>query len=424
MNLIQQNKKPIWQTPWQYSESIFIVLGIYLVGVALQLFLGTFKFSNIVWPVNIIVGLTSLVFVVLLSLKRKSHFFYWLSAAPLSISLIALLIMQTIIMGLTPQISGQLTERPDVFDILGFTRMTSSWPFVLTMFFTIIALCAAIVNRLKTPIWKDYAFYLNHVGLLVFLFAAGYGAADMKRYVMYVEVGNEIPEWRVYNDKKDVLDLPLAIKLNDFVLEEYAPKLAIIHRETGKAIPYEAPVYFQIDSLKLRTSIGDWDIEVHEFIAEAMRESDKSYRKVPMPGACPAANVTVINKKNKQKYTGWVSCGNFAQLYMPLTLTNDYSLVMTRPEAKRFASYVDVITASGQQESAVIEVNKPFTVESWNIYQYGYDTDTGKASSYSSFELVYDPWINLVYAGIFIFSIGCFCMFWIGNNKRRKGKND
>lgn len=424
MNLNQQNKKTIWQSPWQFTESIFIVLGIYLVGIALQLFLGVFKFSNIAWPVNIILGLLSVVLVVLISLKPKSHFFYWLSAAPLSISLMALLIIQTIIMGLTPQIAGQLTERPDVFDLLGFTRMTSSWPFVLTMFFTIIALCAAIVNRLKTPTWKDYAFYLNHLGLFIFLFAAAYGAADIKRYVMYVEVGNEVPEWRVYNDNKDVLDLPLAIKLNDFVLEEYAPKLAIIQRKTGKAIPYDNPIYFQIDSLIPTTSIGDWDIEVHEFIAEAMRESEKSYRKVPMPGACPAAYVSVVNKKNKQKFTGWVCCGNFAQLYMPLTLTKDFSLVMTRPEAKRFASYVDVITASGKQASAVIEVNKPFSVDSWSIYQYGYDTDTGKASSYSSFELVYDPWINYVYGGIFIFAMGCFCMFWIGNNKRKKANNE
>lgn len=206
-----QPKKPIWQKPWHFTETILIVAGIYLVGMMLQLTVGSFKFTNIDWPINIILGLGSLSVVFLLSLHRRSFFFQWMAGVPFSVTLIAALLIQTIIMGFTPQIVGTSAAKPGVFDIIGFTRMTSSWPFILIYYFTLLALFGAVINRLKTPRWKDYAFYLNHIGLLILLFASGFGASDMKRYVMYVEERADMPEWRVYSENKDVLELPIAI---------------------------------------------------------------------------------------------------------------------------------------------------------------------------------------------------------------------
>jgi hypothetical protein len=415
-------KKPIWQKPWHFTETIIIATGIYLVGMMLQLSIGTFKFSNLAWPLNLIFGGVSLLIVLLLSFRKRSFFYQWLAGVPFSVTLIGALLIQTIIMGFTPQVTGALTTKPDVFDIIGFTRMTSSWPFILTYYFTLLALFAAVVNRLKTPRWRDYAFYLNHFGLLLFLFASGFGASDMKRYVMYVEERADMPEWRVYSENKDVLELPIAITLNDFILEEYAPKLAIIDRVSGKALPLNAPAYFQLADKQKETEIEGWKIKVDTFFVDAIRNSDKSYREMHMPGATPAVKVSVTELKTGKKLSGWVCCGNFAQLYMPLSLNDELSLVMTRPEAKRFASDIDVLTASGEKVATVLEVNKPLKVDDWTIYQYGYDNDAGKASMYSSFELVYDPWLNWVYAGIILCALGSFCLFWIGY-KKRKEKN-
>jgi hypothetical protein len=418
-----QPKKPIWQTPWHFTETIIIVLGIYLAGMLLQLSIGTFKFSNLAWPINIIFGSVSLLLVLLLSFRKRSFFYQWLAGVPFSLTLIGALLIQTIIMGFTPQVTGALTNKPDVFDIIGFTRMTSSWPFILTYYFTLIALFAAVVNRLKIPRWSDYAFYLNHLGLLIFLFASGFGASDMKRYVMYVEERAETPEWRVYSENKDVLELPIAITLNDFIMEEYAPKLAIIDRVTGKAIPEETPNYFQLADKQTETIIEGWKIKVDTFYTDAIRNSAKTYQKINMPGSCPAAKVSLTEIKSGKKLSGWVCCGNYAQLYMPLSINVKYSLVMTRPEAKRYSSDIDVLTESGEKISAILEVNKPLKVGNWTIYQYGYDNDAGKASMYSSFELVYDPWLNMVYLGIILCAIGSLCLFWIGY-KKRKGKNN
>ena len=341
-----QPKKPIWQKPWHFTETIFIVAGIYLVGMMLQLAVGTFKFSNIAWPLNIIIGAGGLSVIMLLSLRKRSLFFQWLAGVPFSVSLIGALLIQTIIMGFTPQVAGTLTTKPGVFDIIGFTRMTSSWPFVLIYYFTLLALFAAVINRLKTPRWKDYAFYLNHVGLLIFLFASGFGASDMKRYVMYVEERADLPEWRVYSENKDVLELPIAITLNDFIMEEYAPKLAIIDRKTGKAIPEEAPLYFQLADKTNEAEIEGWQIRVDTFYMDAIRNSGMTYQEIHMPGSCPAAKVSVKDLKIGKKLSGWVCCGNYAQLYMPLSITDKFSLVMTRPKAKRYASDIEVITES------------------------------------------------------------------------------
>jgi hypothetical protein len=46
-----------------------------------------------------------------------------------------------------------------------------------------------------------------------------------------------------------------------------------------------------------------------------------------------------------------------------------------------------------------------------DIYQYGYDESMGKYSRQSVFELVRDPWLPLVYTGIFMLLAGAlsFC---------------
>lgn len=413
--------KKTWQQPWLYTETILIVAGVYVAAMALQLTVGPFKPANFAWPVNGITGGISLLIVFLLSRSKNNPFFRWLSGVPLAVTLTGALIIQAIIMGLTPQTgTGAAVSTPGVPELLGFTRMTVSWPFVMIYFFLILALFATVLNRLRTPRWRDYAFYLNHVGLLLLLFAAGLGSADMKRHVMYVEERSEYPEWRVYSENKDVLELPLAIQLNDFIMEEYPPQLAIINRHTGDVIPRDNPRYFQLGGKNNQTELGEWSIQVDTFLMDAVRTAHKTYRQVNMPGSCPAARVSISENASGKKHTGWVCCGNYAQLYMPVNLDDNHSLVMTRPEPKRFASDIEVFTESGKNIAATLEVNKPLSIGDWTIYQYGYDSEAGKASAYSSFELVYDPWVGGVYSGIILCALGSFCLFWTGNKKRKE----
>ncbi len=418
-----EHKRKFWQFPWRYKESVVLVGGVVVIGLMLQLTVGAFNFDLLQWPANCILGGVILLLLLLFSFNLKSSFYQWLSGAPVAVTLISTLVILGIIMGLTPQTptSPTASENETLFSRVGFSQMTSSWPFVLVYILTLLSLGAVIVKRMIPFRLKDYAFYLNHVGLWLLLFAAGLGAADIKRYVMHVREGEM--EWRVYNDKGDVLDLPIAIELNDFYMEEYPPQLTIISRETGASQPEHKPEYFQIDEKPSEGTIAGWAVFVKEYIHEAVRNSDSTYREVHMPGASPAVRVEIRNSKTGFWKEGWVCAGNIAQLYMVVNLDEHYCLAMTRPEPKRFVSDINIYSENGKQAHALLEVNKPYKMGHWMLYQYGYDNDAGTMSTYSSFELVYDPWVIPVYIGIILLAGGAVCMLW-GGNKRKEANDD
>ena len=61
-----------------------------------------------------------------------------------------------------------------------------------------------------------------------------------------------------------------------------------------------------------------------------------------------------------------------------------------------------MLTKSGKDIQATVDVNKPVEVDGWRIYQYGYDTAMGAMSQTSILELVSDPWLPLAYTGIYM----------------------
>ena len=77
---------------------------------------------------------------------------------------------------------------------------------------------------------------------------------------------------------------------------------------------------------------------------------------------------------------------------------------------RRFASDVTVAPREGGGEvSGTVEVNKPLRYRGWKIYQHDYDAAEGR---YSVLELVRDPWLWAVYAGIFMMLAGAVCLMF------------
>lgn len=407
----------MWQFPWWYRESIAFVGGIVLIGFILQLTVGNFNFFLLQSPVNLILGGFIILFLILFSFARRSSFYKWFSGVPFSVTIIGAILILSIIMGLTPQITRPDPHDNGIFASLGFRQMTGSWSFVLVYLLLLFSLGSLIIRRLMAFRKEDYAFYFNHIGLWVLLFAAGLGTADIKRYVMHIQEGEV--EWRVYSENRDMLELPIAIQLNDFDMEEYPPKLTIIDRKTGES-PQGRADYFQIDEKRPTGQLNDWDIELKQYIHQAIRNSDSTYQEVPMPGSSPAAKILAKNSWAGDLREGWVCGGNRAQLYMTLPLDSQYCIVMTQPEPKRFLSDIKVFMEDGKEAETILEVNKPLRIGSWTIYQYGYDNRAGRMSTYTSLELVYDPWLYAVYMGIALLAIGSVCLLWSGNRKNRK----
>ena len=410
--MLKNSKRKIWQAPWRYEEAIVIVGALLLIGFMLQIIVGEFSFYLLAKPINYILAGVFVSLCLMLGLFwPKSKFVNWVSGVEMSVALIVALLLLTIIMGLTPQATHS-------HSLLGFDVMTSSWAFVIIYTLTLLSLGILIIRRLRVFRWSDYGFYLNHIGLWLLLLCSGLGYADMERYIMHVREGET--EWRVYDEQNNVKELPIAITLNDFDMDYYPPKLAVIDIENGEVLPSGQPEYFQIDNDMPQGKLNGWNIVIEEYIHQAVRNSDSTYQEVYMPGATPAVKVRAM--KDSITQDGWICGGNQAQLFMTLPLDNKTSMVMTVAEPRKFMSDVVIYTQSEKNISAQIEVNKPVSVDNWTIYQYGYDNNAGRLSSYSSFELVYDSWIVPVYIGIIMMMVGALTMVWTG--KGRKGGND
>ena len=86
--------------------------------------------------------------------------------------------------------------------------------------------------------------------------------------------------------------------------------------------------------------------------------------------------------------------------------------MMKIPTPKRYASEVEIYTEEGDYYKTTIEVNKPFSVNGWKIYQFSYDESFGKNRTVSIFELITDPWLPFVYIGIGMMLLGALLMFF------------
>ena len=106
---------------------------------------------------------------------------------------------------------------------------------------------------------------------------------------------------------------------------------------------------------------------------------------------------------------------------MPLNIELKQFIMETYDDGspKRYASEIQIQTKSGKMIETTVDVNKPVEVDGWKIYQYGYDTKMGAMSQISILELVSDPWLPLVYTGIYMMLAGAVCMFLKGKKVKK-----
>ena len=101
---------------------------------------------------------------------------------------------------------------------------------------------------------------------------------------------------------------------------------------------------------------------------------------------------------------------------MPLSIELKKFIMETYDDGspKRFASEIRIQTKTRKDIETTVDVNKPYEADGWKIYQFGYDTQMGANSQISILELVSDPWLPLVYTGIYMMLAGAVCMFVFG----------
>ena len=284
------------------KEGFLIGAGLIIAGLMLELSTGPVDWDAFRWPVNgvVLVGFLALITIIFL-LRKRVYGFQFIGTYKAAIPALVYAVVLTIIMGMTRQeVNGTWLN-----------NMLSFWPFVLIYVYIAVILGLVVIRQVSSFRFQVSGFRfqvstLSHLGLFLAMTTATLGNADMQRLKMITVKG--APEWRALTAQHQIVEMPFAIELKEFVMETY---------DDGK------PKRFASDVL-----------------------------------ITPMSSLT----------SG----------FSPLTST--------------------------------IEVNKPVEVDGWKIYQYGYDTQKGAMSQYSILELINDPWLPLVFTGIYMMLAGAILM--------------
>ena len=280
------------------KEGFLIGGGLIIAGLMLELSAGPVDWDAFRWPVNGIVLAGFLVLVAIIFLLRKKIYgLQFVGTYKAAIPALIYAVVLTIMMGLTRQeVNGTWLN-----------NMLSFWPFVLIYVYMAVILGMVVLRQFKSWAAANFSLFtlhsslLSHLGLFLAMTTATLGNADMQRLKMITVKGE--PEWRALTSQQQIVEMPIAIELKEFIMETY---------DDGKP--------------------------------------------------------------------------------------------------KRFASNIQILTKTGKNIQATVEVNKPVEVDGWKIYQYGYDTQMGAKSQTSILELVSDPWLPLVYTGIYMMLAGALLM--------------
>ncbi len=402
---IQRN---LWENPWGYVESFFIGFGLIITGLFLEVFSSSKNAFTISYPYNVffLVGYMLLLFM-LFKWFSNTQLIRWLTKVPASISSIALVTFMVMIMGIIPQVTSQ----NNLINNLGLNHITSNWAFLLILFQFLTCLGLISIKRILQFKWSNFGFILNHVGLFLTLIAGILGTGDLQRLSLNVYEGK--PNWIATDLNGQEVELPFAFYLKDFLIDEYNPKLALVDNKTGSISHNDGKNLYLVEKGETYY-FHNFEVKINEFFPNSGRFG-KRYEPVNEIGSPPSASISVKNTKTDSVQNAWISSGSFRYPYESFKISEDYSVVMTIPEVKKFSSDIDILTKEGERISTILEVNKPYKYKGWKIYQLSYDEKMGKWSNLSVLELVKDPWLPLIYTGIFMMIAGAIYMFWMGN---------
>lgn len=405
--------KTIKEGLWGYKESILVGVLLLLIGLALQVLIGNDVNVELRWPFNFIVFSVHIILCVFSFVFFKgTTIIRWITRVPASMVSIVMVLFLTMLIGTIPQ----TLENKSVFIALfGLNKITQTWYFLLVLFFFSTCLLMVSIKRISLGLLSNLGFLVNHLGLYIALNAGVFGSGDLIRYTMELKE-NKIA-WVANDANKKAVVMPIAIVLEDFVMDEFAPKLAIINHK-GDLLTKKGKNLFMVKKGLQVELENNYNVEVVDYIPEAVKFND-SYRPVNQEGATPAVYVKVTNAETGFKAAGWLASGTFLYDQQYLGLEKHQFLVLTKPEPKKFSSKIKVFTVDKYEYSTTLEVNKPFEVMGWKMYQLSYDERFGKYSTTSTIELVKDPWLPVVYLGVVMMIAGAIYLFFIGNIKSK-----
>ena len=406
-----ENLRRTWTQPWSYREGTIVTAAILLLGFGLQAAGGGLILRIASFPWNLVAGLIFLALLIsAFILWHKHPATKWLGGVKAALPAILGFTFLVLLMGFVKQ---DVQPQSSLSKLFGLTHLVHTWPFILINMYLMILLGVVTLKRLSPFNLKNAGFFLNHFGLFLVLFSTALGSSDMQRITM--NCYEEKTEWQGVDASGKTIELPLAIKLMNFNIDEFRPKVTIVNNKTGQIVEQKGKAQYEVLDRNSLDLFG-YRVEVEQFLETSGKVGD-AYFAVNEPGAAPAAKVKVTSKSGGAPLSGWICSGSYAHQPEALKLNETYSLVMLPAEPRKFSSELNIQTKSGEHITTTIEVNRPFKIDGWTIYQLSYNTQMGRWSNLSVLELVRDPWLPVVYFGIFLMMGGAAFLFITGKPK-------
>ena len=171
----------------------------------------------------------SILFLPLTMLFRKTGLFRWLASMSAFNLVSGCFLLLCLLIGIIPQ-QRQYTEA----DFCFFRNITDSYIWGVVYLMLLLSLETLIVRRLFEFKWRCLYFYFIHIGVWMIFFFAALNSLKSLDYIMELQKGQT--EWRVYNERNRLMELPVAIRLDSIISD----------RESFKAHPataFEITVY-------------------------------------------------------------------------------------------------------------------------------------------------------------------------------------
>lgn len=403
--------KPLWKFPWKFRESFIIAFSVLILGFVIEYFSEANTIWLPSWPTNFIIIILFWLYFIFLNRYISHSIVTWLSSTYAAISSISVFTFLILLMGFILQTDEDTTS---FISRIGLTHVTSSWPYLLTALYLMVVLGLTITRRFFPISVKNIAFSLNHGGLWLVIAAASLGSADAWKMSMILNEGELNKYARDYKSGK-IYEMPFDLQLLDFDIEEFPPNLGLMNNNTGRLIVEKGDKLPEIKFGEIG-ELGEWNVFVEKYYPESVW-SNETYIESQTVGAVHAAYVIVENTVSGEIKQGWITNGSM--LYEPdfIILDKNFSLVMTIPSPKEYSSEIRVFYPEGNTQDVTIKVNQPAKILGWKIYQLSYDESMGKWSTTSIVELVRDPWLPVVYSGIFMILAGSLYLAWMGRKK-------
>lgn len=386
------------------STMHFIKSVIWLLLIILLIFLESIIPLNHIFPIVypfslLLITIVFILFPIIWLCLKKFKAIYWFSTSSSALFFISLFCFPVFIIAILPQAYSMSN-----LDKFGFSRVTHTWFFIIPSIALIFTLISASLRRLSRFNFKNALFFLNHIGLSIILSFGILGHGDKLNINIVVNEGELV--WYGFDAKGNLVDLPFAIQLDSFNIENYSPQLVI---SNGNEIEFVNDIHKIINE---EIIVDNTSIKVIRYIEHSLPLDTGFSPVIGLPYSVSSAQIMLSGPFNK--VVDWICHESILFPAKKMTANNKLNIQLLKPEPKSFTSNIRFYSQDGiNGELYRISVNEPLHYGHWTIYQSSYAEVENGSKMQSVFLGVYDRWLTYVYLGFALCLMGAVGLIFI-----------